>query len=237
VGCYRDLPSWRKDFKSEWNVARDTKITLPLNPKYRPNPQKWTCTCPKFHKSRFLICKHLVQAVHPVDPVFFLEVQRNRTTPFWAHPSLKPLHPISVSAPLNAPAESVMQQADMIDDEDSDDNIEDLSHSDIELPDVNDTGCGTFDERLTTALETMRNFCDELEYQRQFQDTRMLDALERDGASFFRLAHNCLSHEHRQNSTQGVGPKTWERSTANAMFYRSRPALRDRVGTLEGLWN
>ncbi|KAJ7352210.1 hypothetical protein DFH08DRAFT_694293 [Mycena albidolilacea] len=116
----------------------------------------------------------------------------------------------------------------MIDDEDSDDNIEDLSHSDIELPDVNDTGRGTFDERLTTALETMRNICDRLEYLRQFQDTWMLNALEHDGVSFFRLAHNCLSCEHRQNSTRGVGPKTWEQSTANAMFYHSRPALCDR---------
>ncbi|KAJ7796780.1 hypothetical protein B0H14DRAFT_3549751 [Mycena olivaceomarginata] len=161
IGRYRDLPSWRKDFKSEWNVARDTKITLPLNPKYRPNPQKWTCTCLKFHKSRFLISES-------DDTILVPSVS-------------EALHPISVSAPSNAPAESVMRQADMIDDEDGDDNIEDLSHSDIELPDVNDAGRGTFDERLTTALETMRNFCDGLEYQRQFQDTRMLDALERDG--------------------------------------------------------
>ncbi|KAJ7895665.1 hypothetical protein B0H14DRAFT_2233161, partial [Mycena olivaceomarginata] len=69
-----------------------------------------------------------------------------------------------------------------------------------------------------------RNFCDGLEYQHQFQDTRrMIDALERDGASFFRLAHNYLSRERHQNSTRGVGPMTWERSTANAMFYCSRP--------------
>ncbi len=41
--------------------------------------------------SRFLICKHLVQQFHPVNPQFFLEVTRNQSSPFWSHPSLKPL--------------------------------------------------------------------------------------------------------------------------------------------------
>ena len=41
--------------------------------------------------SRFLLCKHVVQLFHPVEPQFFLEVIRNQSLPFWSHPSLKPL--------------------------------------------------------------------------------------------------------------------------------------------------
>jgi hypothetical protein len=49
------------------------------------------CTCPSLPISRFLLCKHVVQGVTPVPPVFFLEVKRQRTAPFWVHPSLHPL--------------------------------------------------------------------------------------------------------------------------------------------------
>ncbi|KAF8984585.1 hypothetical protein BDQ17DRAFT_1260724, partial [Cyathus striatus] len=38
---------------------------------------KMVCTCPSFVTSRFIICKHLVQAVHHVPAVFFLEVKHN----------------------------------------------------------------------------------------------------------------------------------------------------------------
>ena len=91
TGRYRELSSWRKNFKNNWIRAAKTLISLPLNPKYRPDTHRWVCTCPHFHASRWLLCKHLVQAMHPVPPHFFLEVNRNRTSPFWAHPSLKPL--------------------------------------------------------------------------------------------------------------------------------------------------
>ena len=75
IGRYHELPVWRKDFKAAWKKAKKTAITLPLNEKYRPDPLRWVCTCPQFVVDRFLICKHLVQSVHPVHPVFFLEVK------------------------------------------------------------------------------------------------------------------------------------------------------------------
>jgi len=85
---YRELPCWRKQFKRDWKKLVGTPIPLPLNPKYKPDSHRWVCTCPSFVRSRFLLCKHLVQAVRPVPPIFFLEVKRNRTTPFWQHPGL-----------------------------------------------------------------------------------------------------------------------------------------------------
>ncbi|KAJ7719879.1 hypothetical protein DFH07DRAFT_761009 [Mycena maculata] len=218
IGRFRDLSSWRKAFKAQWKQCRRTRISVPLNPKYRPDPYKWVCTCPYFVKSRFLLCKHLVQAVHPVDPVFFLEVQRNRTIPFWSHPSLIPLLP-----PTGPTLDSDAKGDDGVGSDDDGDGLVDTGNS-VEL----NPGRETFHERLTAYIQTMRDFCDGLEYQRKFQDSRFLNTLERQGAGFFRLAENCLSREHRTNSTRSAAPTTWEQSTANVMFYRSRPVPSDR---------
>jgi len=74
IGRFRELPKWRKDFKAAWKKAMRTPITIPLNERYQPDIRRFVCTCPQFVVSRFLICKHLVQQFHPVNPRFFLEV-------------------------------------------------------------------------------------------------------------------------------------------------------------------
>jgi len=216
VGRYRELPSWRKQFKRDWKKVAKTLITTPLNPKYRPNPHKWVCTCPQFHKSRFLICKHLVQSVHPVHPVFFLEVKWQRTTPFWVHASLVPLNSAPDTPAHNTLAAEVQQNNDGESDDGNDSDNEPVDTG----MDINNHA--TFRENFTNHIQTIRNFCDGLEYQIQFNDHRMLDILEREGASFLRLAENCLSRERRQNSSRMGAPTTWGRSTMNAMFYRAR---------------
>ncbi|KAF7377077.1 hypothetical protein MSAN_00126200 [Mycena sanguinolenta] len=151
--------------------------------------------------------------------MFFVEVTRNRSTPFWSHPSLKPLDappPPSTSPVL--PTSNSVHRDEIIQ--------EAAKESDEELVEIR--AGATFDERLTSTLTKIRDFCDGLEYQRQFRDLRMLDTLEREGASFFRLIDNCLSRERRANSSRSAPPTTWERSTANAMFYRTRPNPSDR---------
>ncbi|KAJ6559480.1 hypothetical protein DFH09DRAFT_1316790 [Mycena vulgaris] len=131
-----------------------------------------------------------------------MEVTRNRTTPFWSHPALRPLNssipsssdtsPHAVTAAASVPASRRQQHDDQADE------------SDEELAEPG------------------------LEYQRKFGDSHMLDTVGREGASFFRLIDQCLSRESRDNSTQSAAPVTWERSTANAMFYRTRPVQSDR---------
>jgi hypothetical protein len=91
IGHFCELATWRKEFKREWKKAMKTPIMMPLNERYRPDVKRFVCTCPHFVVSRFLLCKHLVQQFHPVDPQFFLEVTWNQCSPFWSHPSLKPL--------------------------------------------------------------------------------------------------------------------------------------------------
>jgi hypothetical protein len=218
VGRYRELPSWRKHFKRAWKKAAKTPITLPLNEKYCPDPLKWVCTCPQFHKHRFLLCKHLVQSVHPVDPKFFLEVKRGRTTPFWSHSSLIPLDGTLQISPTIAPSTTPNEN-------DSDSESDDDSDGPVDTGE-NISSRATFQEHFTQHINVLREFCDGLEFQVQFGDNRMLNIVEREGASFFRLAHNCLDRERRQRSTRTPAPATWEQSTSNAMFYRARPSPR-----------
>jgi hypothetical protein len=69
-------------------------VKLGCNPKdslYITDPHLWTCTCPHLTTSRFLVCKHLVQACEPIPACFFLIVAaRNRQAPFWQHSLLVP---------------------------------------------------------------------------------------------------------------------------------------------------
>lgn len=218
IGWYRELPAWWKYFKAAWKKAKKTPITTPLNKKYCPDPHWWVCTCPQFVVDCFLICKHLVQAVHPVHPVFFLEVKQNCTSPFWSHPSLIPLsrnntNPTAVPHPT---PENLETQLDT-----PENDFEGSDGSDDEFIDTSlDTRRATYCEMMKAHINTFKTG---LEHQIQFEDQRFLDTFEREGAHFLRLMENCLSWEKHSNSTRSVAPATmWEQSTANAMFYWTR---------------
>lgn len=239
TGHFRDLPNWRKEFKSAWKKAEKTPITMPINAKYRPDVKQFVCTCPQFVISRFLVCKHLVQLFRPVSPVFFLEVTRNRTVPFWSHSALKPL--------VDDDSDDSEARGNGDGDGDGDDKAcatgsdHMLNTAGIEL-DFDDLGMESDDNKLVDTWEgrvgnarktykakmqsnigLLRDFCDALEYQIQFEDPRFLRTLEKEGSRFFRLARNCLSREKRLTSNREASPATWERSTTNALFYQSRP--------------
>ncbi|KAG6867119.1 hypothetical protein C0995_005636, partial [Termitomyces sp. Mi166 len=167
---------------------------------------------------RFLLCKHLVQAVHPVPAVFFLDVKRRRTTPFWKHQSLKPIFEKDGGS---APSKDSEDQADDEehvgqDDGDGGDSEGDDDESEGEIIDTRpeeDDNRLTFEETMEENIKTILDFAKGLEYQIQFRDHRMLQALERDGSSFLRLARACLVKEKRMRSTRGKTLPTWDKST------------------------
>jgi hypothetical protein len=233
-GRFRELPSWRKAFKREWKRCAATPITAPLNPKYRPDPLRWVCTCPSFSTSRFLICKHLVQSVHQVPARFFLEVTRNQNIPFWDHKALIPLdldHPMDVVSNA-ATTEDGMTHSINVYDDSRQNQHEYNEDSSEEGDDINETAVSigngqTYRQQLTNHIHLLREFCDGLEYQLQFNDPRMLNSVERDGAGMLRLASHCLSRERRLNSTRGGSPTTWEAETIDALYYRTRPPPSD----------
>lgn len=233
IGRFRELPSWRRDFKRAWNKAVKTPFTGSLNPGYRPQAHLWVCTCPSFVTSRFLLCKHLVQSVQPVPPIFFLEATRNRRAPFWSHPALVPLEMGPAWLKAAGPQEDIgVEGREGITSHEADDGEaetdEERGASDDDMVDTE--GAHQFgeehvtvEERIREHVRTIRAFCDGLDYQVQFRDRRMLDVLEKDGSGFLRLAKNCLSRERQMSSVRGKNPATWERGMANTMFYRTRP--------------
>jgi len=105
---------------------------MPINEAYRPDVKRWVCICPAMVLNRFLLCKHLVQAVQPVSPLFFLEVRHQRTAPIWSHSLLKPpsegpLAPQNVAEiDKTAPGADGGEREDDDDDEDNSDDGDDV---------------------------------------------------------------------------------------------------------------
>ncbi|KAJ6611363.1 hypothetical protein B0H10DRAFT_2224139 [Mycena sp. CBHHK59/15] len=159
-----------EDFKRAWKKLESTPITIPMNPAYKTDTKKMLCTCLSLPTSRFLLCKHVVQGVEPVPPVFFLEVKRRRTAPFWAHPSLWPL-----SDADSAPDKSLgnvrgeLQAVDMA--ADWDDMAPDWDDDNDDLVDTQAEGDRrTFTEAMDEDINLILEFAKGLKYQRQFRD-------------------------------------------------------------------
>lgn len=63
-----------------------------------------------------------------------------------------------------------------------------------------------YQQRMRRHISMIRDFCDGLEYQLPFNDYRMLDVLESEGAQFLRLVEDCLEKEGRLKETAEVSP-------------------------------
>ena len=162
---------------------------MPINDAYRPNTTKMVCTCPYLATSRFLLCKHLVQGVQPVPPKFFLEVKRGGA-PFWKHPSLKPL---DIKPTQTGDREGSSENAHVLEIDDGIKRGDSDDDEDEYFVDVGREEGQTFDETVEWWIHTMQEFADCLDYQRQFRDGCMLQALEREGAGYKRLMTACLT--------------------------------------------
>ncbi|KAJ3717664.1 hypothetical protein DFJ43DRAFT_1141688 [Lentinula guzmanii] len=223
TGRFRNLASWRKGFKSEWKRLETRPIAQPVSDAYRPDPLRWVCGCRYFFKSRFLICKHLVQAMKPVPPVFFLEVRRSRSTPFWSHKALV----------LKMPELANLERSEGV----NEDQWEvELYSGDIltandyteesEIIDAEEEAQGqkTFDESISEHITLLREFADGLEFQKQFQDQRFLDAFSREGSGLIQLAKRCLERERQVASSRSQNPRTWDTRSSAEMLYKARPS-------------
>ena len=195
---------------------------MDLHDKYRPDPQCWVCTCPRFMVSCFLTCKHLVQSVHPVGPKFFFEVERNRTTSFYSHASL-------IELPL-----------------DGDTSDDESNNGGQRSPPLGSTVPMTFhtlspfedpdpDQRLTTAeaLAQLQGeasvFVNEMmPSQFPYSDPWWFSTLERECSGFFRLFRNLVNLENQFNSTRSDAPRTWDPKISNGMYYRPWPPASER---------
>ncbi|TFK70349.1 hypothetical protein BDN72DRAFT_870317 [Pluteus cervinus] len=130
----------------------------------------------------FLICKHLIQRVHQPPPIFFLEVKHNRTIPFWSHRTLTPIEDDGGEVSTSRPLVIEEVEAELPESDDDDDEFDD-----VEVP--NEDG-RTSEEVLQANINFVTDFLGGLHYQAQFRDQRMLNALEREGGGFLRLARH-----------------------------------------------
>jgi hypothetical protein len=127
MGRPKKLASWQKEFKADWvfhskcdeqrRIERELKWRkMPLNTKnraeriaqleaeaerengtYVTDIHLWTCSCPAYLISRFLLCKHLVRLANmhlgssPVmDLQFFLNIRREHFPPYYRVPGIHP---------------------------------------------------------------------------------------------------------------------------------------------------
>jgi len=61
----------------------------------------------------------------------------------------------------------------------------------------------TLSEWVVEDIQVLWDFCDGMEYQLQFDDHRMFQTMEQEGAVFMQFARSCLSCETQLNSTRG----------------------------------
>ncbi|KAJ6458878.1 hypothetical protein C8R47DRAFT_1244886 [Mycena vitilis] len=86
-GRPKPLTPFQKAFKARWKVL----AARPLGTRqYKIDLVRWLCWCGSQKYDAYCLCKHLVQAVEPPDPVFFREVIRRRVVPLCRHRLLKP---------------------------------------------------------------------------------------------------------------------------------------------------
>jgi hypothetical protein len=85
------------------------------------------------------------------------------------------------------------------------DNMDEHSQANESFPaDNRPSGPSTdiYHDRMRAHIKNLREFCDGLEYQLQFNDYRMLNVLEQEGGSFLNLVEDCLRKEGRLLSVE-----------------------------------
>ncbi|KAH8802353.1 hypothetical protein DL96DRAFT_1475596, partial [Flagelloscypha sp. PMI_526] len=194
--------------------------------KYQTDAYQWVCSRPSLHESWFPICKHLVQSVVTVPTSFFWELTRYRTAPLWRQLDLVDLDGRVVGERLegaDGAERSSFERGQTVNEELDDDD---------ELETEFRVGLQSYQEEIRAKFDQLTNLAEGLRVQIQFNDSRILATLEREGERMFRLMENFDDREIRYNLVRVPAPDTWKKSMARAMWWRPRPR-RDSRGREE----
>jgi hypothetical protein len=208
--------------KQEFARCALTPLSDPDDPtKYKPDPRKWTCACPAMAKNRFLVCKHLVQACHPIPSRFFaVTPARNRTLPFYSHPLLVPkdgLPPSSFEDDEDfehQDAAAALAREDLDDLDDADDVDLDSALASAALP--FDTAFDSIHQALVFGLTALHT-------NHTFRDRKFTASILKHGAGFFRLIEQMQDLQQRTDSHATANPNTWGPAGSATLFYRTMP--------------
>ncbi|CAG8768312.1 15544_t:CDS:2, partial [Racocetra persica] len=135
---------------------------------YATDPKMWTCSCPAYLNSHFLLCKYLVQSVCLLKPNFFNKVIQYRSLSFWRHNDL-----ILLAQGLEPVEEDELEEFELINEKNM--PIEDMKPND------------ETDKELAEALQEYEESDDTIDniiveksnkIQEQYRDTQFLLAAE-----------------------------------------------------------
>lgn len=88
LGRPNKLTSFQTKFKSAWKKLAELPVS---GRQYNIDLESFICDCGRQKYQAHHLCKHLVQAVtRPLEPRFWRQVIRRRTTPLYRHPHLLP---------------------------------------------------------------------------------------------------------------------------------------------------
>jgi len=115
----KELEVRRMSLKSKDRAARLAQLEAEAEREkgtYHTSLQDWTCSCPSYLVSRFLLCKHLVRAANiplessPLtDLRFFLRVRRHHLPPFYHIPGIH-IEPTTQTSPQpSLPRRSIIE--------------------------------------------------------------------------------------------------------------------------------
>ncbi|KAG2212890.1 hypothetical protein INT45_006480 [Circinella minor] len=148
---------WANEFTKEWNWLISQEENSNANALYEPSTETWTCGCPSFITSRYMLCKHLVRRSQHrrFGPNHFF-IHRRITAPFiqildksencFSTMRLEE----NVGAPRHlTPAESAALPP-MLPDDSDDGNDDDSNNDDIIFGDQIPTTAPEFDQQITT---------------------------------------------------------------------------------------
>jgi len=120
-----------------------------------------------------------------------------RTTPFWRHQTLK------VIQEQSHVDESGAEAVDIEDDDDVGGMSREEEENEIEELSKHEEKGAHFEEAINANVGLIVEFAQALRYQVQFRDQRMLNALEREGSGFLRLARTCMEKEKKLQFNEG----------------------------------
>ncbi|KAF7314814.1 SWIM-type domain-containing protein [Mycena kentingensis (nom. inval.)] len=204
---------YESSFRRMWRRLENRDESDLVHDKYRPDVGRWVCTCPAYVVNRFLICKHLVQRVQRVPTMFFREVQRNRTAPFWKHPRLVPRAETDGGdeSEDEDPWDDPSGSGRILDEDDEEDGDEDLQREAERMAARREAeqerewaeGTVSFGDEMQTLISKFKRFTAGLEHQVQFRDHRFLQTVRRQGGGLLRMMDACMEKEDRANNNRG----------------------------------
>ena len=212
--------SWRKDFKDSWDdlIERGTEPDRIRH--YHTDPVRWTCGCPYFLGSRFLVCKHLLYCFELItDRVeFFRCIQRRRSFPFWTHEQLV-LRPQYRPSEAEAIIDTESGDADDIDADDIDSDDDDIDGPGVYRDELVDLQADDEldDEEADTCGFYLRSGADIYFQQRAKGNVKFVKKVMESQASGTSIV--TMAKEARKRKNRRTMPPTWGNYQHPASMY------------------